>query len=181
MLPNAHQFAVSYPFVRCHDSLVLKKRNPLHRMQMQGGGVEKKTERRVAECAHDSLCISSPCPYTPNLALLLSWTVLTTQMTGNQYVFFNTTNANFCWLQCCSCGCSRCKYDRLCSIRACRGKCVLSSPAHMICLMDCLEARVKVEMVLKSSAKCFTGMDLGCIFFFLLVYVTRKLCCTENC
>lgn len=26
MLQNAHQFAVSYPFVRCHDSLVVKKK-----------------------------------------------------------------------------------------------------------------------------------------------------------
>lgn len=171
MQPNCHQIAVSYPFVRCHDSLVVNKRNPLHHMQMQEGGVEKKTESLVAECAHDSPCVSSPCPYRPNLALLLLWTGLTTQMTGSQYVFFNTTNAIFCWLQCCSCVCSRCKYDRLCSIRACKGKCVLSSPAYLICLIFglanlCLEDRVKVEMVLKSSLNAFLTWTLALFFFY---------------
>lgn len=54
MLQNAHQFAVSYPFVRCHDSLVVKKKSSsLHANE---GGRSGKENRKHA---HNSQRVSS--------------------------------------------------------------------------------------------------------------------------
>lgn len=155
MLQSAHQFAVSYPFTRCHDSLVVKKKSSSsHANEGRRSGKENRKhccrtcspfatrflpppiDRTWSECFWEQFWR----PTWQEMGMFSSTQLLlfftdSSAATNRATTVVLVANMTLCVRS-----------------MAIKGKCLSPSPIFLICLIfgltnQCLEEKVKAEMV----------------------------------
>lgn len=183
MLQNAHQFAVSYPFVRCHDSLVMKKKSSSSHANEGGRNGKENRKPCCRTCSQFATRLLPPplhriwlyC-FCEQFWLHDRWQETSMFSSTPQMLFFADSSAAAAVVL---------VANMTVCVRSKLAKASSSRPVQLIWFAWFLDWPINILRRewngFKVFPKCFTErnyMDLG--YTFLFVYVTRMFCCPEN-